>query len=126
MLRFLMVCAGGAIGTGCRYLIALWAPVALGTSLPAGTLIVNLVGSFLMGFVMQMSTTGVLSTNVRFALTTGVLGGFTTYSAFNYEATAYVRAGAWPTAALYVVATLLGCFAAGFSGLALARLITGR
>jgi CrcB protein len=127
MVRFLLVCAGGAIGTGCRYLIALWAPVAFGTAFPAGTLIVNLAGSFLMGFVMQVgSTTGVLSINARLALTTGVLGGFTTYSAFNYQTTEYVRAGAWHYAALYLVATLLGCFAAGFAGLALARLIAGR
>lgn len=127
MGRFLMVCAGGAIGTGCRYLIALWAPVALGTSFPAGTLIVNLLGSFLIGFVMQVGgTTDVLSTNMRLALTTGLLGGFTTYSAFNYETTSYVRAGAWHSAALYLVATLLGCLAAGFGGMALARLITGR
>lgn len=125
--RFLLVCAGGAIGTGCRYLIALWAPAALGTSFPAGTLIVNLAGSFLMGFLMQVgSTTELLSTNVRLALTTGLLGGFTTYSAFNYETTSYVRAGAWPYGALYVLATVLGCFAAGFGGLALAQLVAER
>jgi CrcB protein len=127
MARFLLICAGGAIGTGCRYLIALWAPLALGTTFPAGTLIVNLIGSFLMGFVMQVgSSTELLSANVRLALTTGLLGGFTTYSAFNYETTTYVRAGAWHSAALYLAATVLGCFAAGFGGLALARLITGR
>jgi len=59
--------------------------------------------------------------NLRFAITTGFLGGLTTYSSFNYETTSLLRAGAVGTAALNFGATMFGCFLAGVVGLALAK-----
>ena len=127
MTRFLAVCFGGALGSGARYLVALWAAATFGPAFPFGTLIVNVAGSFLLAFLMQMSTTTEwMSPAVRLMLTTGVMGGFTTYSAFNYETTRYLRQGAWAIGFLNVAATLLGCFAAGLAGLALARVLFGR
>src|SRR5262245_21469161 len=120
MTRFLLVCLGGAVGTGARYLTALWASSAFGPAFPAGTLIVNVVGSFLLGLVMGM--TPLFSANVRLMLATGVMGGFTTYSTFNYETTNFFRQGAWLLGAANIAATLLGCLAAGLAGLALARI----
>src|ERR1043166_2607818 len=120
--RFLLVCAGGAAGTAARYLTALWAGAALGPAFPFGTLIVNVVGSFLIAFVMQIG----IATDVRIMLTTGVMGGFTTYSTFNYETTSYFREGAWLIGFANVASTLFGCLAAGIAGLALARLFVGR
>jgi CrcB protein len=126
-MRFLMICAGGAIGTGARYLAALWAASAFGIDFPVGTLIVNLAGSFLIAFIMHLSSaTTFMSTDVRLMLTTGVMGGFTTYSTFNYETTSFFRAGAPATALANIAATLLGCLAAGMAGHAIARLIVGR
>jgi CrcB protein len=119
MSRFLMICVGGAVGTGARYLTALWAASAFGPAFPYGTLIVNIVGSFLLGFLMGM--TPVFSADVRLMLTTGVMGGFTTYSTFNYETTNYFREGAWLMGATNVAATLIGCLVAGLAGIALAR-----
>jgi fluoride exporter len=127
MTRFLVVCLGGALGSGARYLVATWAAAALGTSFPFGTLIVNVAGSFLLAFVMQASTsTELMSPTVRLMLTTGVMGGFTTYSAFNYETSGFLRQGAWTVGFLNIAATLLVCLAAGFAGLALARVVFGR
>lgn len=67
-----------------------------------------------------------LSTDVRIMLTTGVMGGFTTYSTFNYETTSYFREGAWLIGFANIAATLIGCLAAGVAGLALARVMAGR
>ena len=110
------MCAGGAAGTAARYLIA------LSTRPPFGTLIVNLLGSFLIAFIMESSA----GTEWAIVLTTGVMGGFTTYSAFNYDTTTYLRVGHWSMAAMNVGVTLLGCIVAGFAGFAAARLLSFR
>jgi len=88
---------------------------------------VNIAGSFLLAFIMQTSaTTELISSDIRLMLTTGVMGGFTTYSTFNYETTNYFRAGAWGLGMVNAGATCFGCLAAGLAGLALARLLFGR
>jgi CrcB protein len=120
MTRFFLICLGGAAGTGARYLTALWASSAFGPAFPAGTLIVNVAGSFLLGFLMGMAP--LFSADVRLMLTTGVMGGFTTYSTFNYETTSFFRQGAWLLGTANIAVTLLGCLVAGLAGLALARL----
>ena len=126
-MRFLLVCLGGALGSGARYLVSLGAAAAFGIAFPYGTLIVNLAGSFLVAFLMHVSMTGeILSPEWRLLLTTGVMGGFTTYSTFNYETLGYFREGAWGVGMLNVAATLFGCLAAGLAGFALARLMFGR
>jgi fluoride exporter len=120
--RFLLVCLGGAIGTGARYLIGLWAGRRFGVGFPVGTLIVNLVGCFLLAFIMHAALTlSSFPTNLRLALTTGVMGGLTTYSSFNYETSKLLEEGATGTAVANVAVTLLGCFAAGLLGLVVAR-----
>ena len=121
--RFFLVCLGGALGSGARYATSLWAASAIGTAFPFGTLIVNVLGSFLLGFLMQAIPT---SSDLRLMLTTGVMGGFTTYSTFNYETTNYFREGAWMTGFANVASTLAGCFIAGLAGLALGRVVAGR
>ncbi|HEX9502531.1 MAG TPA: fluoride efflux transporter CrcB [Thermoanaerobaculia bacterium] len=125
--RFLLVCLGGAAGTAARYLTALWVPTILGTAFPYGTLIVNSVGSFLIALIMQTSsTTEIFSPSVRAMLTTGVMGGFTTYSTFNYETSEYLREGAWLMATANIFLTVAICLVAGFAGLSLARWMFGR
>jgi fluoride exporter len=127
MIRLLLICLGGAIGTAARYLTALWAPSLLGTQFPYGTLIVNTVGSFLIALIMHAAgSTELLTPNLRAMLTTGVMGGFTTYSTFNYETSEYLREGAWLMATANIFLTVGICLAAGFAGLAVARLMFGR
>ena len=93
-----------------------------GVSFPYATLIVNAVGSFLLGAIMHVGlTTTLLSPTARLVLATGVMGGFTTYSTFNYETTQYLREGALALALGNVAATLLLCLVAGALGLAVAR-----
>jgi len=122
--KLLIVCIGGALGSGARYLVATWAAGAFGPDLPRGTALVNLVGSFLIALVMGLSLgTGAISPNVRLFLTTGIMGGFTTYSSFNHETLHFVEEGAFGYAAAYVALTVVGCLAAGILGLASARLI---
>jgi CrcB protein len=124
--RFLWICAAGALGTGTRFLISGWALAVLGAGFPYGTLAVNVVGSFLIGLVMQVGlATPLLSPTLRMTLTTGFIGGFTTYSTFNYETIRLVQDGAWKLAIGNVAITLATCFAAGLAGIVLGRSLFG-
>src|ERR1043165_4501589 len=103
MSRFLYVCLAGAAGTGVRYLVGILAARMFGAAFPWGTLIVNVVGCFSMSAVMYAATTmESFPPTLRFALTTGFMGGLTTYSAFNYETSRFVEERAIGTAALNV------------------------
>ena len=125
VLQFLAVCAAGAVGTGLRYAVSgLFARPAAG-GFPWATLLVNLVGSALGGaFLASVLGATALSPSQRLVLTTGFLGGFTTYSAFNTETLAYVQAGRWGLAALYVVVMLAGGLLAGALGFHAATSLT--
>ena len=126
MSRFLWICLGGAAGTGARYLLSAWVLAALGSGFPWGTLAVNVAGSFLLSGIMHVAlTTNLIAPTVRLAVASGVLGGFTTYSSFNYETLACLRDGAWRLGLANIAATLFLCLAAGVAGLAAARWIVG-
>ena len=126
MARFLWICLGGAAGTGARYLLSGWLLRAAGPGFPWGTLAVNVIGSFLLGLIMQVSlTTGLVPPTLRLALTTGVMGGLTTYSTFNYETLQYLQQSEWLAAFINVAATLLVCLAAGILGLLSGKLLAG-
>ena len=117
----------GALGTGTRYIVAQWASRALGTAFPYGTLFVNVAGCFLIAAIMQVAlTTSLVSPTLRLVLTTGFMGGLTTYSSFNYETTRLMQEGAWRAAAVNYATTTAACFAAGLLGFILARrLVSG-
>jgi CrcB protein len=123
-MRFLLICLGGAAGTGARYLFGGWAQRTLGVGFPYGTLIINAVGSFLLVIIMHLSLeTGAISPDARLVLGTGVMGGFTTYSTFNYETFRLIQQGSFGLGALYLLGTVVGCLGAGALGLVLARTI---
>lgn len=126
MDRFLLICIGGALGTGARYLIAGWALHIFGTSLPYGTWTVNVLGSFLIGIIAHLGlTTELFSPTARIVLTTGVLGGFTTYSGFNYETIQYFQNSEIVKGVLNILLMVFSCLIAGVLGLVLARRLTG-
>ena len=126
MLRFLLVCLGGAVGTGARYLLGGWIQRSSESAFPYGTLAVNVLGSFLLGLIMHVAlTTNAISPTLRLSLTTGGMGGFTTYSTFNYETMERLREGAWGLAGLNVAATLGACLIAGLLGVAIGRAWVG-
>jgi fluoride exporter len=126
MSRLLLICLGGALGTGVRYVLSGFVLRLLGTGFPYGTLCVNVIGSFLLAAIMHVGlTTGLLSPTLRLVLGTGVMGGFTTYSTFNYETMQYLQDGALALASLNAAGTLLACLASGGLGLAFGRWLAG-
>lgn len=124
MVQFLWVCLGGAVGTGARYLLCRWAETAIATAFPVGTLLVNLLGSFLIAAVMALGLDATRAgATTQLALTSGVLGGFTTFSAFSLETLRLLQAGATGTAAAYAGASLAGCLGACALGWQAGRLL---
>ena len=120
-----VVCLGSALGGGARYLVTLWAVSRGWTAFPWATLIVNVVGCFFIMVVATVAASVAVSTNLRLFLTTGIMGGLTTYSTFDYETTRLLQDGATATALLNVGATLGACFVAGLLGIVVARLFVG-
>ena len=114
-----VVCAGSALGGGARYLVYLLAVARGWTAFPWATLIVNVAGCFFIMVVATVAASTTLSTNLRLFLTTGIMGGLTTYSTFDFETTQYIHSGRAPMAALYVAVTLVACFGAGLIGRAI-------
>lgn len=124
MARLLWICLGGAIGTGVRYLLSGWFLRVLGPEFPYGTLAVNALGSFLLGVLMQVAlSTESFPPTLRLTLTTGVMGGFTTYSTFNYETLQLFQEGAWLLGLANLGITVVACLAAGVLGLVVGRLL---
>jgi CrcB protein len=122
--RALLITLGGALGTLLRYLTSIVAARWLGVDFPYGTLIVNLSGAFIVGFVQQLGTEAlVIPDSTRLFLTTGMMGGFTTYSAFSYETIRLVEMGAWPQASIYVVVTTVACLGLCFLGIGAGRML---
>jgi len=117
MTRVLLVFVGGGGGSVLRYLTVLAAVRFVTPSIPVGTLVVNVVGCFFIGFVHTLAMlTARISPDARLFLTTGVMGGLTTYSSFNYEALALIEQAHIPQAIAYALAMLIGCVAAGLLG----------
>ena len=124
MARFLLICLGGAVGTGARYLFSTAVTRAFG-NFPFGTLGVNVIGSFLASVVMVLALEkSALSPDLRLIVVTGGLGGFTTYSSFNYETLHLAQSGATAFAVVNVLVTLVACLGAGLLGIWLARQFT--
>ena len=126
MMRFILICLGGAVGTGARFALSTGISAVLGIQFPYGTIAVNVLGSFLIGALVYTSmTTDLIAPTLRLVLTTGFLGGFTTYSAFNNESVMSLQQGMWGRALANVGVTLVFCLAAGFAGIAAARRLLG-
>ncbi len=122
MYHLLIVAAGGAIGASMRHLVGLAAFRLMGPAFPWGTLAVNIVGSFAMGvFIELLARRFGASSELRLFVTTGLLGGFTTFSAFSLDVAVLWERGAQALAAGYVAASVAGAIAALFAGLMLVR-----
>jgi len=126
MKNLLWVCVGGAAGSGARYLIGLWTVEQFGKAFPWGTLAVNVAGCLLLGALMRAGEKSAwMSPVVLLALTAGVMGGFTTYSSFNFEVFRLLQDGQARSAIAYVALTLGGGFLAGATGYGVARAVVG-
>ena len=126
MTHFFLICLGGAVGTGARFALSTGIGALLGAQFPYGTIAVNVLGSFLVGTIIYASAaTDLVTPTVRLVLTTGVLGGFTTYSTFNNDTVIYLQHSMWGRALANVGITLVVCLVAGFAGIAAARRLVG-
>ncbi len=123
MYHLLLVALGGAIGAAIRHLFNLGALRVIGPGFPWGTTAINVIGSFIMGAFIEMLSRryGGASTELRLFVATGILGGFTTFSAFSLDfATLWERGDVVPAAG-YALATVVGAILALFLGLWLVR-----
>lgn len=121
-MGFLIVFIGSGIGGAARHSVNLLALRAIGTAFPYGTLAINILGSFVMGCVVAwFAFRGDASQEARLFLTTGIIGGFTTFSAFSIDTAMLWERGAWFAAAGYVALSVTLSLAAVFAGLALAK-----
>jgi fluoride exporter len=116
------IAVGSALGGVGRYLLGgLVQRLAAGT-FPAGTLFVNISGSFLLGLILRYAVeTPALTPELRALLTVGLCGGYTTFSTFSYETVALVEDGDWTRAALYIALSLGLSLLATFLGFVAAR-----
>ena len=122
MKLMLFAAAGGAVGAAGRYLVGVAAVRLLGHGFPWGTLVVNIVGSLIMGALIEaVALRYSISNEMRTFLTTGILGGFTTFSAFSLDFAILIERKAHGLAALYLCASVALSIGALFAGLYLAR-----
>ena len=121
-MGFLVVFLGGGLGAALRHGVNLVAARWFGTLFPYGTLFINVMGSLAMGLIAEyFALKAGLPQRMRLFLTTGILGGFTTFSAFSLEAALLYERGQHLGAAIYVIASVVLAIAALFVGLAIVR-----
>ena len=126
MFRFLLICAGGFVGTGARYglngLVSRW----IGETFPYGTMTINIVGSFAIGVLFIATGTDspiLVSATTRQFLMTGILGGFTTFSSFSLQSLSLLRDGEIASAIANIVLSVALGLLAAWAGESLAQRI---
>ena len=121
-MRYLLVAGFGALGATARYAVDGWVSRITSGQFPWGTLVINVVGSFLLGLLVQLTIDRLLPhPNWRVALGVGFLGAFTTFSTYAYETVRLADDAAWGMAAANVAATTVIGLAAAFAGLQVGR-----
>ena len=122
MNDFLVISLGAILGANARWIISRYAARMIGTVFPYGTLIINVSGSFVVGFFMIWATERVLlDPRWRLLIVVGFCGAFTTFSSFAFETMAYFEQGQWLLMAANFLSNNLLCLGAALSGMALAR-----
>jgi len=117
----ILVATGGAIGAGLRHLVSRAALALAPASFPWGTWVINITGCFAIGIVAGLANAGSLSPSARLFVATGILGGFTTFSAFGLEAHTLLTAGRVPAALVYVLGQVVVGILGVSVGIALSR-----
>jgi CrcB protein len=118
----LYVALGGAFGSAARFFLGTQMQERTGAGFPLGTLVINVTGSLLLGFLLRYALGAEsISPEIRALLTTGFCGGYTTFSTFSYETAAMVEDGEYARPLLYILLSVLVALAGTFAGFALAR-----
>lgn len=116
------VALGGAVGSVARFLLSSLLQRSTGSVFPVGTLLINLTGSILLGFLMRYLVDGAqVTTTTRALLTTGFCGGYTTFATFSYETVALIEQGDWRRASTYVALSVGLSLVGTIVGIGLAR-----
>ncbi|MBX7198148.1 MAG: fluoride efflux transporter CrcB [Rhodospirillaceae bacterium] len=125
-MNYVIVFLGAGLGGAARHGLNVLVPRLFGGSFPLHTLIINILGSFLMGVIAEyFALKTALPAEARLFLTTGILGGFTTFSAFSLDTALLYERGDMTGAALYVLSSVALSVAGLFAGLALIRQVAG-
>ncbi len=125
LLGYVLVFFGGGMGASIRHAVNMASAKALGTAFPFGTLIINVTGSVVMGLIAgYLAFKGGATQHWRLFLMTGILGGYTTFSAFSLDTALLYERGAVGLAALYVLGSVGLSIAGLFGALALVRYLT--
>jgi CrcB protein len=121
-MNYLLVFLGGGLGSTLRHIINIVSPRVLGTGFPYHTFIINITGSIMMGLIAgYLAFKGEASQPGRLFLMTGILGGYTTFSAFSLDAALLYERGEIGLALFYVLGSVVFSIAGLFAGLALVR-----
>jgi CrcB protein len=123
---FWAIAVGAAAGGVSRFYLTMAVQQRLGATFPWGTLLINITGSLLLGFLIRYAlATPELSVEVRAMLTTGFCGGYTTFSSYSYETAVLIEEGQLSRAALYSISSVVLALIATFCGFLLARELIG-
>jgi fluoride exporter len=121
---FLAISVAAIIGANLRYLISRFAVQELGPVFPYGTLVINIIGSFIVGFFVIWTTERVLiDPRWRLLVVVGFCGSFTTFSSYAYESMAFFERGQWGLMLANIFSNNLLCLGSALAGMALARVI---
>jgi fluoride exporter len=124
LLNFLVISLGAIAGANARYWLGRFAIREWGAAFPYGTLVINVLGSLVVGFFVIWTTErAVLNPRWRLLVVVGFCGAFTTFSSYAFESMALFERGQWLPMAANIVGSNLLCLAAAFVGMALARAI---
>jgi CrcB protein len=121
--QYLVIALGAAVGANARYLVGVWAGNRFGAAFPYGTLIVNVTGSLMLGFVLALASARLdIPAPVRLFLAVGFLGSYTTFSSYTVESLNLLLAGSFWAGMINMVGNNLIGLVCAMAGLYLARL----
>ncbi len=124
MLKYVLVGVGGCLGSILRFWLGTYIGGKMGTRFPYGTLVVNITGSFLVGFFLAVLTARTQwSPNWRYLIPIGFIGGFTTFSAFEFETLRTIQDGQIGLGLLYVAVSVIVGLVAVWGGVVAGRVI---
>ena len=124
MDKYLILGFGAVSGALCRYWLGLWAVEKWGSHFAFGTLLINLIGSFVLGLFLTLHLDrGMFTPNARYLVAIGWCASFTTYSTFSWDTFRYIQEGNLKLAAINLTMTLFGCLLATWAGVTAGKLL---